>query len=60
MNLLSGFVKLLLALLAFGAMGIGVTGIWGYTDPDTTAKSIMTLVLIGITVSLVDTMIYRK
>jgi hypothetical protein len=60
MNSISSFVKFFLAAIAFSAMGIGIAGIWGYADADTAAKSIGTLGLIGITVYVVDSVIYRK
>jgi hypothetical protein len=60
MNTISGFVKLFLAILAFGAMSVGVAAIWGFTKADVAIQATGTLGLIGITVYLVDSVIYRK
>lgn len=53
-------VKVFLTVLALLAMVIGIAGIWGYAGPETVGKSIGTMALIGVTVFVIDAVIYRK
>lgn len=60
MNLVYGFVRMFLAILAFLAMGVGIAAIWGIVKADIAIQAVGTLGLIGITTYLVDAVIFGK
>lgn len=57
---ISGHVKVFLTVLALIAMMIGVAGIWGYAGSETVGKALGTMALIGVTVFVIDGVIYAK
>ena len=56
----SKHVRVFLAALALIAMCIGIAGIWGYAGPETVGKAIGTAAVIGVTVFVIDSVIYRQ
>lgn len=53
-------IKIFLTVLALLSMVIGIAGIWGYAGTETVGKAIGTLALIGVTVFVIDAVIYGQ
>jgi hypothetical protein len=60
LNAISKHVRVFLTVLALIAMCIGIAGIWGYAGPETVGKSIGSMALIGVTVFVIDVLIYGR
>lgn len=54
----SKHVKLFLTALALVSMALGIAGIWGYAGPETVGKALGTMALIGVTVFVIDGVIF--
>lgn len=57
---ISEHVKIFLTGLSLLAMGIGIAGIWGYAGPESVGKALGTMALVGVTVFVIDGLIYGK
>ena len=55
---MSKHIKFFLTALSLLAMSLGIAGIWGYAGPETVGKALGTMALIGVTVFVIDGVIF--
>jgi len=60
MSKITLLVKVFLVAAYFSAMALGIAGIWEVIDHDFAVKSATTIYLAGITICIVDSVVFRK